>query len=624
MGRIAVLPAFLANQIAAGEVIERPASVVKELVENSLDAGAHRVGIAVRGGGCQQIIVRDDGEGMTREDAALAFARHSTSKLRHPDDLMGIGSFGFRGEALPSIAAAADVELLTRRSDEDTGTRVRVRGGVLTDVAEAGSPPGTQLEVSDLFAALPARRKFLKRPATEFGHVAEVVNRLALGVPRVGFVLQHEGREVLNFPPVARPADRLLQVVGRDGGGDMLAFEVTTPALAVEGYLGRPEHSLSSARLVLAYVNGRLVRDRVITRAVLDGYESVLMRGRYPIAVVFLSVAKGDVDVNVHPAKAEVRFREPGRIHQVLTGAIRSRLRDAAGAAGPRTQALSQPPRSVGRRPGGGGVPSWTTDPARDRWPARTWDLDRQAPSISSGERQEPPQVQDQDASYQIASGQRLDQQPPDGTDAPPEGLPALRLGASGRFAALRVLGQVLDGYLVCDSGRGLVLIDQHAAHERVRFERLRGQLESGQLPVQHLLVPQPLTLGARDVEALEEAREALGRLGFEGERFGEGVYLVRSVPAVLADADCAVVLRDVAAELAEIGASSVVEGAVEAVLARVACHSAVRVGRHLDRAEAEALLRSMDEVDLASYCPHGRPAFVELDAASLERMFKR
>jgi DNA mismatch repair protein MutL len=350
------------------------------------------------------------------------------------------------------------------------------------------------------------------------------------------------------------------------------------------------------------------------------------MRGRYPVAVVFLDPAGGEVDVNVHPAKAEVRFRDPGRVHRLLAGAIRARLRDAprqallqggvrAGTSGKLHRAREATPTWPGQRSSasplhkefGGLGAERPSEPARSHAEPL---IGEPSPAYERGEEAGVPS---RTSDLGVGSG------PEPAPDAP-----SALSAAPHLFASLRVIGQVLDGYLVCDSGRGLVLVDQHAAHERVQFERLRAQLRSGGIPVQHLLVPEPLTLGARDVQALDEAREALAHFGFEGEPFGDGVYLLRAVPAVLADTDCAAVLRDVAGELVDVGASRGVDQAVDTILARVACHSAVRVGRPLDRTEAEALLQAMDQVDRAGYCPHGRPAFVEIDRATLERMFKR
>jgi DNA mismatch repair protein MutL len=610
MGRIALLPVALANQIAAGEVVERPASVVKELVENALDAGARHVTIAVRGGGCAGILVRDDGEGMSRDDAVLAFARHATSKIRMSEDLIAIGTFGFRGEALASIAAAADVELVTRRAEEDAGTRVRTHAGVVSEVAAAGCPPGTQVQVQALFAALPARRKFLKRPATEFGHVAEAVSRLALGAPHVGVALDHDGRRALDLPPVAGPAERLIEVLGRETAAGIVGLEARGQAITVRAYLGRPDHSLASARLVLTYVDGRCVRDRLLTRAVLDGYASLLMRGRYPVAVVFLEMPPGDVDVNVHPAKAEVRFREAGEVYRFLTRSIAGRLREALPLPG------AAPPAPVG-----GGV-GWSSERPRRggaapaAWPAAPW------PPAGETDVRGPAAVRESGPAYAGATGA------PAGGEAVQGAAERVDGGAvadrRGGFASLRVLGQVLDGYLVCASPRGLVLIDQHAAHERVRFERLRAQAGAGRVAAQRLLVPETLRLGARDVRALDGASDILGRLGFEGDVFGEETFVIRAVPALLADADCGRVLRDLAAEVGELGAGRAGEDAVDAVLARVACHSAIRVGRRLETAEIEALLRAMDDVAPSGYCPHGRPAYVEIDARALEHLFKR
>jgi DNA mismatch repair protein MutL len=609
MGRIALLPVALANQIAAGEVVERPASVVKELVENAFDAGGRHVTIAVRGGGLGGVLVRDDGEGMSREDAVLAFARHATSKIRTSEDLIAIGTFGFRGEALASIAAAADVELITRRADEDVGTRVRTHAGVVSEATAAGCPPGTQVEVRTLFAALPARRKFLKRPATEFGHVAEAVSRLALAAPHVGVVLDHDGRRVLDLPPVAGPAERLVEVLGRETAAGMVGLETRAAGMTVRAHLARPESSLASARLVLTYVDGRFVRDRLLTRAVLDGYASLLMRGRYPIAVVFLEMPPGEVDVNVHPAKAEVRFREPGEVYRFVARSIAGRLREALPVPGSAPSAPVEDGLGSCEKPWRGGA-------APPVWSAAV------PPAASEVGMRGPGAVRESGPVYAAATGA-----PAEGGAAPSRadrGDGRAVADRRGGFASLRVLGQVLDGYLVCASPRGLVLIDQHAAHERVRFERLRAQAGAGQVAVQRLLVPETLRLGARDVRALDGASDILGRLGFEGEVFGEETFVVRAVPALLADVDCGRVLRDLAAEVGELGAGRAGEDAVDAVLARVACHSAIRVGRRLETTEIEALLRAMDDVASSGYCPHGRPAYVEIDARSLEHLFKR
>jgi len=493
----------------------------------------------------------------------------------------------------------------------------------VVETCDAGCPPGTQVEVMQLFATLPARQKFLKRPATELGHVAEMVGRLALAVPHVGFVLEHDGREVLDLPPVGSAADRFHQVVGKEGARDLIEFGLEGSVLTIRGHLGRPQQSLSSARLVLTYVNGRFVRDRVLTRAVLDGYESLLMRGRYPIAVVFLQMSPGEVDVNVHPTKAEVRFREPGRVHRLLAEQIRKQLRQTFGAG----RSEERPTAALTGRGAAGeraaGAPTWPLS-GRPSFADASWSRGAGRPGagagIAGGDGGAALVAEASDAFERAAAdapGSRIEMHPV--RDAPVGLLPA-----GGRFGALRVLGQVLDCYLVCASGGGLVLVDQHAAHERIRFEQLRAQLDAGRSAVQHLLVPETLALGAHEVQALEETRDALARLGFEGEPFGDGVYLLRAVPATLADADCARMLRDLAAELAAGGASRAVHEAVDGLLARVACHSAIRAGRRLEITEAEALLAAMDGIDVAGWCPHGRPAFVEIDAGALERMFKR
>jgi DNA mismatch repair protein MutL len=570
VGRIAVLPPAVQGQIAAGEVIERPASVVKELVENALDAGARHVDVRLAGGGLDLIAVRDDGEGIAPDEAVLAFARHATSKLGRAEDLERVATLGFRGEALPSIAAAAHVRLVTRRAADSAATVVEADGGPARPAGVVGAPPGTTVEVRGLFEETPARRKFLRAAATEVGHAIDAVARLAVGRPGVGFRIEHDGREVLALPPVRELRQRLAQVLGRERTRDVVPVEASFGGHVLTGLLAPPRETTSSARLIWTYVAmgegpPRWVRDRVLLRAVLDGFASLLGRGRYPIAVVFVGVPPGDVDVNVHPAKLEVRFRRPAAIHQLVAPAVRARL-TAALAPAIRADAPAAP-ATVGEpvlayAPGGGGE--------GDAMQASLWS-------------------------------------------------PAPR-----GFASLRFIGQIFDGYLLCEGDGRIVLLDQHAAHERVVFERLRAERRAGTIARDSLLVPETIALPAADVAALGEHADALGTVGLEGEPFGEGTFLVRTVPRLLRGRDVGSLVRALAAELADDGASAAGERAVDAALATIACHAVVRVGQRLDAAEVQALLAAMDGVEVAAHCPHGRPVAAELDRARIEALFRR
>ena len=571
MGKIAVLPPAVQGQIAAGEVIERPASVVKELVENALDAGARRVEVRLAAGGLDLIAVRDDGEGMMAEDAQVAFARHATSKLAHAEDLPMVATLGFRGEALPSIAAVARVRLVTRRAAEAGGVGVEADARGARPAGAAGAPPGTSVEVRELFAETPARRKFLRSAATEVGHVVDVLTRLAVASPAVGFRLEHDGREVLAFPPVADARQRLVQVLGRGRAADLVPVEAAAGGYTLTGFLAPPRETLASARLVWTYVavggagSGRWVRDRLLLRAVLDGYASLVMRGRYPIAVLFLGIPPGEVDVNVHPAKLEVRFRSQAAVHQLIVPALRARL----------VAALAPPPPAA---------------VARETAPAYA------APRVDGAPHTAP-----------AAAAQA------------PLWTPAPR-----GFASLRFIGQIFDGYLLCEGEGRVVLIDQHAAHERVVFERLRAECRAGGIARDRLLVPETIALPAAESAALAEHAAALAAAGLEGEPFGEGTFLLRTVPGLLRGRDVGALVRAVAGELVEEGASAAAERATDAALATIACHGVVRVGQRLGAAEAQALLASMDGVEVSAHCPHGRPVAAELARTQLEALFRR
>ncbi|MBX3027471.1 DNA mismatch repair endonuclease MutL [bacterium] len=583
--RVRVLPAEIADQIAAGEVVERPASVVKELVENALDAGARRIAVELEQAGTALIAVIDDGEGMGADDAVTAFARHATSKLQSVDDLGAIATLGFRGEALASIAAVSRTTLTTRRGGDLAGTRVVMEHGRRVEAREVGAPIGTRVEVAELFGNVPARRKFLKAPATEVGHVSELLTRTALAFPQVGFTLRHGGRALVELAAVADDGERIRQVFGRERAAAMLPFAHRAGGALVHGWLSDSHFSLPSPRQVYTYVNRRYVRDKLVTHALLAGYSTLLMHGRYPAAAVFLEVPCGEVDVNVHPAKSEVRFRHGGAVHELLARGVQARLRDQRGEAPRATVALGAvpPPQMPLRIP-----------PRGDRGAAPA------APPL------------------------RLLEAPAPARPSAP--LPAVEAAAAaaGFFAALRPLGQVFEGYLICEGRDQLVLIDQHAAHERVTFERLRGAYASGLVPRQQMLVPAVVELGPREAALLGEQLDTLDAVGFEVEAYGGGAFAVRAVPALLADDDAVGLLRDVATDLVDIGRSRRLDQAAEAVLSRLACHSAVRVGQNMAPAQMRALLQAMDAVDFSGNCPHGRPAFLVLSRGDLERWFKR
>lgn len=606
-----MLPPHVAEQIAAGEVVERPASVVKELVENALDAGATQVRVELEDAGLGVIAVIDDGEGMSADDAPRAFARHATSKVRTTDDLFRIRTLGFRGEALASIGAVSTTTLTTRRPVDLSAAQVVVRAGEIVDQRIIGAAAGTRVEVVDLFGNVPARRKFLKAPATEVGHVSELLTRTALAWPRVGFTLRHGTRMLLEYAAVGDGAERVAQVFGRERAAGMLAFECRGAAGRIHGWLTNPQVSFPSARQIFTYVNGRFVRDKLVSHALVAGYSTLLMHGRYPAVAVFIEVPLDEVDVNVHPAKSEVRFRRGGAVHDLITRAVHDRLRayrpplpeveEAAPEAAAAAMTAAQ--LGLGLRPP---LPPWRPDtmPAMSAAPLTgSWAIVHGSPGPLTAEM--PAGGGPRAVVVEGGSGSAAAESP-------------------GFFARLRVLGQAFEGYLVCETADALVVIDQHAAHERVMFERLRSAYVAGGVARQRLLVPVVVDVGPAAAALLEEARGDVENLGFELDGFGGSTVAVRAVPALLGDSDPAVLVRDLAEELTEVGRSRRIAQAAEAVIARLACHSAVRVGQALKGTQVQALLAAMDGIELSTNCPHGRPAFVTLPRRDLERLFRR
>ena len=618
VGRVRVLPPEVADKIAAGEVVERPASVVKELVENSLDAGARQIRIELEDAGIGLIAVVDDGEGMTADDAVRAFARHATSKVTCVDDLFRITTLGFRGEALASIAAVSTSTMTTRRPGDLSGTQVLVRGGTIIEVRAAGAPAGTRIEVVDLFGNTPARRKFLKTPATEVGHASELVTRTALAFPRVGFLLRHGSRTLLDYPAVADDVERVAQVYGRERAAAMLPFHGRAAVGTIRGWLSGSHLTLPSARQIFTYVNGRYVRDKLVSHALVAGYSTLLMHGRYPAAVVFIDVLPEEVDVNVHPAKSEVRFRRGGAVHDLITRSVMERLRAHTPPVGAGVSAATQAPAAAEDAAAQMSIVLRTARPTAPlrivpMVPAAPVGHPLQAPSAPVS----PRAVDALEAPVSFIRPTTVSPHAQHGSTASPT-------APAGFFASLRVIGQVFEGYLVCEGAESLLVIDQHAAHERVTFERLRHAYADGGVARQRLLVPTVVDVGAQAAPLLAERLVDLENLGFELEPFGGSSFAVRAVPALLGDGDPATLVRDLAEEITEVGRSRRLTEAAESVLARLACHSAVRVGQSLGPDQIRALLAAMDNVDFAGNCPHGRPAYITLPRGDLERLFKR
>ncbi len=592
--RVHRLPDSLIDQIAAGEVVERPASVVKELVENALDAGAQRIRVEIREGGTRLIAVTDDGHDMPQGDAVLALHRHATSKIGGPEDLAGIRSFGFRGEALPAIASVSRMRLITREPDAPEGFEIRVDGGEVIEERTAGGPQGTRVEVANLFASVPARRKFLKKPATEWGHIKDWLGRLALALPGVHFEVQRDDRPALVWPATDDPLTRIAAVLSEDVTASLIPVCWEGPEGHIEAYISSPEHTRTNASGLYLFVNGRPVRDPVLRHALLEAYRDLLPRGRFPTAVAFVTVPPETVDVNVHPAKWEVRFADPRAIHRLVRKCVREGM-----AA--RTWLEPQ-----GRAAGGPGtVPSpERPDPQAASGTANDWVFARRFPR--RGE--------------------------PGGHDRVAEGAPSLGQ-ASERisFGSLRIVGQLLASYLVVEAKQGLLLVDQHAAHERVLYEELRAEwLEHG-VACQPLLMPETVEIEALALAALLQAGDRTARLGFEIEAFGEEAVMVRGIPALLSGRDPKELVRGLARELENpdleedsLASDTRLVQAADRVFATLACHSARRFGDHLEAEEQRAILSGLDRIPWAPTCPHGRPVAISLDLVEIERRFGR
>jgi DNA mismatch repair protein MutL len=592
------------DRIAAGEVIERPASVVKELVENALDAGARMIAVDVDAGGRRLVRVVDDGCGMSPADARRALARHATSKLRDVDDLWTLGTMGFRGEALPSIASVSRMVVTTRRRGDLAATRIEIDGGRVVGVSEAGAAIGTCVEVEDLLHNVPARLKFLKGEATEASHITEAVQRLAMAHPHVHFRLKQGGRTVIDAPPCVgddaglerarmlvgvRMAERLHPVVGEDGG------------IRVTAYLGAPELAQTTARGVQIFVGRRFVRDRALLHAVTMGYGELVPRGRYPIAIVAIEVPGATVDINVHPQKMEVRFSDASAVAAAVRHVIRRGvatapwLGEAPGTSPLQMLAVATRAPDLAPRYAASTTRALFPNGGLAREPVQRW--------IS-----------------QVRAGVTLSQVPAVPDPVPDPEARSLEPGAF--FSRLRYLGQLDKTYLICEGDGEMVLIDQHAAHERVEFQRLREK-SGGDVPVQRLLFPQNLEVTEAQVAVVEQFGAVLAAVGFEVEPFGRTTIAVKAMPAGLRH-DPAVVLSELLGDLADRGGSRAVEERLDHVLATIACHSVVRAGDHLGAREVEALLAQMDGVDFRAHCPHGRPALLRIGVPEIARRFGR
>ena len=581
MSKIKILPEILSNKIAAGEVVERPSSVVKELVENALDANSTRIIIEVEKGGRSLIRVSDNGSGMNRDDALLAPERYATSKIYKDEDLFAINTLGFRGEALPSIAAVAKFCLVTRDRTSQAGTEVLVEGGIIKKVSQVGAPLGTMVTVRQLFFNMPARRKFLKTVDTEMGHIADSVSSMALGRPDVQFRLIHNGKVIKNWPATSDPADRVADVLGKDIKNNLNKIEFTSDFLAFQGWISSPRITRSTSRGIYLYVNQRVVRNRVIQHALFQGYGSRLMKGQFPVAVLFINIPFDRVDVNVHPTKHEVKFAEQKKIHDAVTGVVAERL-------------------------GLADQPQWS------------------APGVQkSRSSTEQPGISEPAVDFGISEKEIQSRYPVSSIQYPVSSIQT-ELWTRKGFGDLKVIGQFHDTYILCESADGLVLIDQHAAHERIIFEQLKNRSPASKKSAQKLLIPETVDLGYREAKILERLIPDLNELGLEIEPFGGNTFVVKSVPALLENKEVKPLVIEIVEKMAQIGFTPGLEKAMDQCLILMACHGAIRANQKLSDEEIKGLLDQLDKCDQPSHCPHGRPIYIRWSVRELEKSFKR
>ncbi|PZS73955.1 DNA mismatch repair endonuclease MutL [Stenotrophomonas maltophilia] len=621
------LPDILINQIAAGEVVERPASVVKELVENAIDAGASRVDIDLEEGGVRLIRIRDNGSGIAPEQLPLAVSRHATSKIADLDDLESVATLGFRGEALPSIASVSRFTLSSRRAHDEHGSALQIEGGKIGDVTPRAHAPGTTVEVRELFYNVPARRKFLRAERTELGHIEEWLRSLALARPDVELRVSHNGKASRRYKPGDLYSDaRLAETLGEDFANQAVRVDHSGAGLRLHGWIAQPHYSRASADQQYLYVNGRSVRDRSVAHAVKMAYGDVLYHGRQPAYVLFLELDPTRVDVNVHPAKHEVRFRDSRLVHDFVYRTLKDALADTragmsaqdigAGSAHPADVGAASMASSAGasgfglvRGPapgagsggGGGGFSGWR--------PQQPLGL----------------QVADAPAAYAAlyatpAGAERGAALPPMPTE---NGLPVTSADA-GVPPLGYAIAQLHGIYILAENAEGLIVVDMHAAHERIGYERLKNAHDGIGLQSQPLLVPITLAVGEREADTAESEAETLAALGFEVTRAGPGSLHVRSIPALLAHAEPEGLLRDVLTDLREHGQSRRVASARDELLSTMACHGAVRANRRLTVPEMNALLRDMEITERSGQCNHGRPTWARFSLAEIDRWFLR
>ena len=638
MGKINILPESLINKIAAGEVVERPASVVKELVENAIDAGGDQIIVAIKNGGKDFISVLDNGGGMSAEDAKLAIERHATSKITTDDDLNNINTMGFRGEALAAIAAVSRFELTTCGDEVAGGFQLRLEGGNVVHSAKMGFPKGTRIVVENLFFNTPARQKFMKSVNTEYNHIHDLIIRLALGNPHIQFRLTHNKNVVLNIPKDTDFRQRIRHCFGDEIADDLIEVRHEESYLRFEGLISDPTQSKSSKRWQHVYVNDRYVKCQTVNHAIYEGYKSLLMKHTHPVFFLKLSLLPTELDVNVHPAKTEIRLKNANLVHTILSGQISKQLKQSERSTFMGNQLKSDKVSNV--------EPA-DPSPIFEREPnTQSTDLPVRETKAKSTDTETPPGIfveADDQLGFQSTPAKKSDFEKPVSTESKimpptdeestaPEDDNPFQFDQTGESlelnkdlsAGFEVVGQLLNKYIVVQGERKMVLIDQHAAHERVRFEQIRRQYFNSKLPTEPLLVPIMMELPPQDGILLEQYQDSWEKMGFVIDHFGGNDYSIKEIPSILKDANVTGVIKEVLDEMAQFGKSGKLELFFNEVFEKMACHSAIRASQTLSREEMVALVNQLVQYDIMLHCPHGRPVWVEFSLDELDKRFKR
>ncbi|MCL5773327.1 MAG: DNA mismatch repair endonuclease MutL [Firmicutes bacterium] len=592
MGKIVVLDREVSEKIAAGEVIERPASIVKELVENSLDAGSSKIEIEIKSGGHQLISVADDGTGMSREDALLALERFATSKIKEVEDLEKITTLGFRGEAIPSIFAVSRIEIITREKDSSTGVRIKGEGGKVLEVQEVSNQPGTRITVTGIFYNTPARKKFMKSAAAETGFIIDLIGRMALGSPSVHFKVINNGKVVLNLPPAMPLSGKAAEVLGLKSSDDLLQISNFMAGINLEGFIAKPDLTKGNRTSQIIFLNSRLIKSPYISQAVQEGYHPLLTEGRFPLFVLFLKIDPAMVDVNVHPTKSEVRFSRARDIFRCVETGIKKALTEARITIDPEGKALYEFEKQ--------GLAVEEEELILDL--------------LAKGYNQEPSQYAPiHGESFAAAESSHF------------ETFRAIaEENANYKIAGRMIpLARIKDTYILASDGKEILIIDQHTAHERINYEKLKKNVASGGKS-QGLLVPAVIEANRLQAEIIKENIDFLKSLGFDIEVFGEKDFLLRSIPSIAIRRDASKLIKDIVSEIEEEKESSALHDMREKLIKSVACRSSIMSGEKIKKEEVDSILESLKDIENSSFCPHGRPAVIRLNVKDLDRLFRR